>query len=214
MKQLVFKRGDVAVIQGVVTEKIEGTGAGAGKVLSVKIKSDVYNKTTSKNEETETAIAFWNTEKAQNANNANAILNVGDYMSAMVSVSDDGKYTALAFKKNNARYQFKAEEGKAEYNVFVGRVGYGFAADDHYTTKMNVDVAAGKSDQYSISFWNGREGNPNLGTNAQKCLAPYVPKSGKTVYRSASIICGPVNTYIDKNGEEQKGCTAFSFDRN
>lgn len=228
MKQIIFSRneGDLkkSVVQGIVKDIQQGTGGAAGKMVKVTIESDVYSKEESKNIPTLLCIEFWNSEKFKTADNINEYVNVGDYISALIS-EKDGKTSGFKFSKNNALYKFEAvpasaemPKALAEYNILVGTVSNGKMSEDgtHYFTSMRFDKHVKEADDngyISISLWNGNKTNPSLGTNAEKCLAPYKPEGKKAVYRRAAFVCTALTSYMTPEGDERVSCNAFSFDR-
>lgn len=227
MKQVVFKRAENGVmkkvLQGIVVEKVKGTGKGEGKVITIKIKSDVYDKEKKANVEKIAEVPFWNSDEKKTADRADAFLEIGDFVSMMV-IERDGKNTGLVFNKNNAKYKFDAypadevhPSGLPEYNILIGTLGSGKMSEDgtHYYTSMGIDTKdSSQADRISISFWNNKEKNPNLGNNAQKCLTPYQPAdSDKKIYRKAAIVCSAMGSYFDDECVEHLSCNAYSFDK-
>jgi hypothetical protein len=223
MKQVVFTRGSLSVVQGIVKEVIGGTGKAEGKLTTVKIESDVYDKTKGTYSKT-TPIAFWNYEDpatgrvTKNATNAQDYLAEGDFVSMMVS-EKDGHYTGIAFKKNNALWKFPADPADPkvkEYNIFVGTLSHGITVETgtpKYITSMRIDVGRGETENFAITFWNDTGKQPKLAENARKCLSPYKATDGIVTYKRAAVVCSAINTYLDSNGDEKKGTKAYSFDR-
>jgi hypothetical protein len=223
MKQLVFKRGNLVVLQGIVNNIQEGTGGAKDMLTTVSIESDVYSKSSGSNETKTAKIAFWNYKnpsgkETKNATNAKTFLKEGDFISLMAT-EKDGKYTGIAFKKNNALWHFPADPADPtvkEYNVFVGTLAHGVLIEDDatkYITSMRIDVGKGESKKYSMTFWNNTGKQEKLAENARKCLSPYKAVDGTISYKRAAIVCDKINTFVDSSGEECYGAKAYSFDR-
>lgn len=223
MKQVVFKRGTHCVLQGIVKNVEEGTGKAAGKLVTVSIESDVYEPSKGTYSKV-SKVAFWNYEdpatgnKTSNATNAKSYLSEGDFVSMMVT-EKDGKYTGVAFKKNNALWRFPADPTDPtikEYNVFVGTLSNGILIEEgtpKYITSMRIAQGKGDYEDYSITFWNDTGKQPKLAENARTCLKPYEATDGIKTYRRAAIVCAAINSYVDSNGDEKHGTKAYSFDR-
>lgn len=230
MKLNLLQVGERTLMQGKVTEKAAGTGAAAGRVTNIKLTAKVYNAGTKSEEDKTVEIAFWNGDVNKLADSAESRLNVGDYVSVLVSLNEKGNYSALSFKKAGQWHFAAVEEdpttgveARAERNVFIGTISSGKMADDGKCFRATIPVAEYNSETgepetkwKGITFWNSDDPTrpSKLGDNANKCLAPYTPKDGdKVIHRRAAVICGPGSTYMDAMGEERESYSAYRFER-
>lgn len=229
MKLELFSREDRTLVQGIITEKRAGSGAAAGRVTNLKIKANVYNAATKQEEEKEIEVACWNGDKIKLADSANDRLNVGEYVSMLVTQNEKGNYSAMSFKKAG-QWHFPAvdedpttgQTGYPERNIFIGTISSGTMSTDGKCFRASMPVAVYDQETgetvtkwKGITFWNNdsAERPSKLGTNAQKCLTPYMPEGGKKICRRAAIVCGPASNYIDAMGEERESYSAYRFER-
>lgn len=230
MKLELFSREEKTLVQGIITEKRAGTGTVVGRVVNLKIKANVYNASTKSEEEKEIEIACWNGDKIKLADAANERLKVGEYISVLVTQNNKGNYSALSFKKAG-QWKFPAIDedptvGQSAYperNILIGTVSSGKMSDDNkcFRTSMPVvgyDEETGEkvTKWKGITFWNSDDSSKpsKLGTNAQKCLTPYIDSTtNKKVCKRAAIVCGPESTYIDAMGDERESYSAYRFEQ-
>ena len=224
MKLHVFERDSRKLVQGIISEKRAGTGAAAGRVVNIKLTAKVYDADTKAEKDETMDIAFWNSETRKLADDANNRLEVGKYVSVLVS-EKDGKYSAIAFKKQGVWHFAETLDdagniANSEANILIGLVVNGYEAEDgsRYRISMPVttyDEAGNPSSEWvSITFFSS-ENQPNLPANAKKVLQPYVPEgSEKPVRHRATIRCGAKKVYTPEDGSgERPSYTGYSFDR-
>ena len=224
MKLNVFERDGRKLVQGIVVEKRPGTGAATGRVINIKIKGDVYDKETKENKEEFLDIAFWNSEKQQLADNANSRLEIGKYVSVLVS-EHEGKYSDTAFKKQGIwKFSETLDEAgnvvNTEANIIIGLVVNGTLAEDSSRYRISVPITTFDAEGNPSSEWVGitffaNEKQPNLPTNASKVLQPYTPEGAeKPIRHKATINCGAKKIYVPAGStDELVSYVGYSFDR-
>ena len=227
MKLLLFERENRKLVQGIVVEKRPGTGSAAGRVVNIKIKANEYDPTTKQEKEATMQIAFWNSESKSLADDANNRLEVGKYVSGLVS-EKDGKYSATAFKKRGVwnfqeTYDNAGNVEQPEANVLIGLVVNGYDSEDGKRYGISMPITTYDADNNPTSTWISitffaSERNPNLPANAKKVLHPYTPEGAeKPIRHNAAIRCGKCTPWTP-NGKEEGEDTrltyvAYSFDR-
>ncbi len=224
MKLNLFERDGRKLVQGIVTEMRPGTGAATGRVVNVKIKANVYDAEKKEEHEETMDIAFWNSDTKKLADDANNRLEVGKYVSVLVS-EKDGKYSATAFKKQGV-WKFAEtldDEGNvasAEANVLVGLVVNGYESEDGSRYRISMPITTFDADNNPMSEWVSitffdSERQPNLPQNAKKVLQPYTPEGAeKPIRHRAAIRCGAKKIYEPEDGSAPRtSYTGYSFDR-
>lgn len=219
MKLNVFEREGIQLVQGTVVEKRPGTGAAEGRVINVKIKGDTYDADAKENKEAFMEIAFWNNDSRPMADNANARLNIGDYVSALVT-EKDGKYSALGFKKTGIwTFEEKIDnEGNElkEVNFIIGVIGNASYNAEKGFCRVSVPVSFPtgdgnfNSEWVNVTFWNN-ETRPNQAENVNKVLAPFVSEvdgEQKKTTKKAILRCGELKYF-----QEQRQYVGYGFDR-
>lgn len=230
MKLYLYTRNEKQLIQGIVSEVKPGVGSSEGKLTNVKIKGNVWNAETNAEEEKTVEVIFWNGDKNKLADSAKERLHSGDYVSVLVSPTETGSLSALTFKKAG-QWVFPAVEADAtagikaqgERNIFVGTISSGKmdAKGKCFRASMPVvvfdpDSGEPKTIWKTLAFWNNDDPAhlSKLGTNAEKCLKPYIPSDGgKKVCRRAAVVCGASSSYVDANGYEHETYSAYRFER-
>lgn len=227
MKLNLFERDGKKLVQGTIVEKREGTGAAAGRVLNIKIKANVYDSEAKQEKEEVMEIAFWNSDMKKLADDANNRLEVGKYVSVLVTETvKDGKsnYSALAFKKEGVwRFSETLDDAgnvaNTEANIIIGLVVNGYRdADERYRVSIPqtvFDAEGNPSSEWIAVTFFASEKQPNLPDNAQKVLQPYTAEGQeKPIRHHAAIRCGAKKIYTSKQtGEPRTSYTGYSFDR-
>jgi len=223
MKLNLFERDGRKLVQGIVTEKRPGTGAATGRVVNIKIKANVYDPETKDEKEETMDIAFWNSDTKKLADDANNRLDVGKYVSVLVT-EKDGKYSATAFKKQGV-WKFAetlddaGNVANTEANVLVGLVVNGYESEDGSRYRISMPVTTfdadgnPNSEWVSITFFDS-ERQPNLPQNAKRVLHPYTPEGAeKPIRHRAAIRCGAKKVFDPGDGNpERTSYTGYSFD--
>ena len=226
MKLKIFERDNRTLVQGVITEKRPGTGSATGRVVNIKIKGNVYDAEAKTEKEETMEIAFWNSESKSLADDANNRLEVGKYVSVLVS-EKDGKYSATAFKKQGVwRFAETLDDAgnvaSPEANVLIGLVVNGYDSEDGSRYRISMPVTTYDADNnpnskwISITFFSS-ERNPDLPANAKKVLQPYTPEGAeKPIRHRAAIRCGARKDWTPEGGTEEDtriSYTGYTFDR-
>ena len=224
MKLFLFERDNRKLVQGIVDEKRVGTGAAAGRVVNIKLKAKVYDPTANAEKDEVIDIAFWNSDVKTLADDANNRLEIGNYVSVLVT-ENSGKYSAIAFKKQGVwRFSETLDDAgnvaSPEANIIIGLVVNGYESEDGSRYNVSVPItkydAEGKPDSewVSIAFFSS-EKQPNLPQNAKKVLQPYTPEGAeKPIRHRAAIRCGKRKVYVPTDSDQERiSFTAYSFDR-
>lgn len=226
MKLHLFERDGRKLLQGTVVEKRPGTGQATGRVVNIKIKGSVYDKEAQQEKDEIVDIAFWNTDTKKLADDATARLEVGKYVSVLVS-EREGKYSATAFKKQGIwKFSETLDEAgnvvNGEANILIGLVVNGTLAEDGSRYRISVPVttfdAEGTpaSEWISVTFFSS-ERQPNLPQNAEKVLRPFLPEGAeKPIRHKAAIRCGAKKIYQPEgqpDAAERISYVGFNFDR-
>lgn len=215
-----------SLIGGIVTSCEEGTGAGSGKVVNVKIKGVQYIKEAGKIVPATAEIAFWNNETDSNKNYADQILAKKikpntSFISTIAYIKDekvykkDGVITGVKYTCTGTRVKYdgvwkfservEEETGKVipEKNIIIGRVLSIIDKGENVMASMSLykNKEMGNT-WHNCTFWKNDDDKRDLRADVKKYLSAR--EDGRKPY--AIITCGKESVYGNDSSYP-----AFSF---
>lgn len=197
MKMEIAKIGGMTLVAGIVKNCYEGSGNASGRVVNVKIEGMVWNAEKRIEEPKILDIAFWNSEDGQKLLADRVIkanVGVGSFITALVTIKDDGKSANGINFKYSGIWTFPARDGQKELNVLVGTVASMDVDPENRFVKVSIPVSTAKdvTEWQRITFWNSEKAA--MADRAKKCLSPS--SSGRKP--RAIIVCGEREEYNGK----------------